>query len=456
MPQEAVLALQLLYDIWGFIAYLWPLWAFLVIISALKSGWLFWRNELYKKSSEYTMKIMEIQIPREVRKNPRGMEQALLAMHALRNVAGDLREKWWDGEVTRPYSFEMVSLGGRIRFFIRFFHKQRPLIESALLSYYQDLELTETEDYIEELPENMKEIYHMGYDLWGSEMVLKKEPAYPIRSYMEFEAMEDEAHHDPMSYFMEVLGKAKREEVVAIQFIIAPASPDWREEFEELVNKLRKSQEEQDKKKKFGTGVKYPGGPLPHFEVHKHEEEKVPFITLQRTPGETDVLEAVENNLSKPAFETLIRFVYLSPQPLFYDSYARRGIVGSFNQYGALHLNYFVQNYPVGTRTRLWQKPYIFPKIRCEYRKASLLHKFREREMPHEQWMGKLLFSNLLRWDFASRNVLLNAESMATLFHPPTFVVLTAPHIKRMESKKAGAPAGLPIYGDEKEIEKFQ
>ena len=76
--------------------------------------------------------------------------------------------------------------------------------------------------------------------------------------------------------------------------------------------------------------------------------------------------------------------------------------------------------------------------------------------MPHHTFMAKVVGSRLFQWDFASKEIVLNVESLATLFHPPTFRVLTAPHIQRIESKKTGPPAGLAIYGDEKEIEKFQ
>jgi hypothetical protein len=41
------------------------------------------------------------------------------------------------------------------------------------------------------------------------------------------------------------------------------------------------------------------------------------------------------------------------------------------------------------------------------------------------------------------------------MWHPPTYAILTGPHIQRIQSKKAGPPAGADIFGDEKEIEKF-
>ena len=76
--------------------------------------------------------------------------------------------------------------------------------------------------------------------------------------------------------------------------------------------------------------------------------------------------------------------------------------------------------------------------------------------MPHETFMGKAVTSYFFDWNTKSETYAMTSESVATLFHPPTFSVLTAPHMKRMESKKAGPPAGLAIFGGEKEIEKYQ
>ena len=70
--------------------------------------------------------------------------------------------------------------------------------------------------------------------------------------------------------------------------------------------------------------------------------------------------------------------------------------------------------------------------------------------------MGRLITSYVLNWNFASRRSSLNTEEVATLFHPPPVVALTAPHIRRVESRKTGPPAGLPIFGDEGDIERFR
>jgi hypothetical protein len=441
----------------AFLAAIWPVLAFAVLLPLFTSTWLYYRREKFKREAIKWM-LLELKIPREIRKSPRAMEQVLTSIHNLRNAPGDLREKWWDGEVTLWFSLEIVSFGGEVHFYIRFHRKYKDIVEAAFFSYYPDVEVIEVDDYVDRFPANIREMYSHGYDLWGGEMLLEKPEAYPIRTYPEFEAPEEEKQYDPIATFLEVLGKLKKEEMVGIQILIAPRDDaSWRDKWAPLVEKLRQSKSEKPQVS-VSSKTAFPGGPLPAFEVVKKESSEEPgfFKSFMRTPGETDVLKAVENNLSKPAFDTLIRFVYFSPQPLFYDSFPRRGLRAAFNQYGALDINSFKINYAVATRTRIWQWPHLFPKIRNEYRKQRILYNYRHRVIPPDTFMGRLLTSHLFNWNFSSKSFGMSTVCLATLYHLPTYLVVTAPHIKRIESRKAGPPAGLAIYGEENEIDKYQ
>jgi len=418
----------------------WWFWFFVILFPVFESLWLFWRQEIFKSSIKWT--LLEIKIPREVNKSPQAMEQVLRALHALRNSAGDIREKYWDGEVTVWFSFEIVRFGGEVRFFVRGQKKQRNLIEAAFFSYYPDIEIVEVEDYVNELPQSFLEMQDRNLEVWGTEMVLAREDAYPIKTYPNFreeEAIEEKkVPLDPISAFLEVLGKVKKGEFVGIQILAAPADPKWAENWRSILEKLQEPalMEVEEGSSEEGAGLRQ--------------------IPIARTPGQTDILEAVEQNLSKPAFDTLIRFIYYSPKEIFYDSFARRGLTGAFNQYSALNLNSFRANYPTQTRTQIWNWPHIFPVTRNVFRKQRLIYNYNRREVPPETWMGRFITSHLFHWNFASKRFQMNVEGLATLFHPPTSVVLTAPHIRRVESRKTGPPAGLAIFGEEGEIEKYK
>ena len=449
--------------IWELFTWTWWFWLFLILRGLAVSTWLFWRREWYKK---YDLKriIMEIRVPRETTKSPRAMEQVLASMHSMINEAGNLREKWWDGEVVRWFTLEMTSFGGEIHLYVTMYHKYRNLVEAAFYSYYPDVELEEVEDYTGRFPENIQEMYAQGYDMWGTEMVLAKESFYPIKTYEDFESPDEDKQYDPISAFLEVLSQVKPEQMVGIQIHITPVWPEqWRGKYEEKIKELKESAQKGGGKgggKSAKMKVSFEGGPLPIFEVEKMEEKKSDFDALKslsRSPGETETLRAVEENLSKQAFKTLVRFIYLSPVALYYDSFARRGLAGSFNQYGTTDMNFFIRNDLVSTKVDFWTWgiPRFFPAIRREYRKQRLLYNYCKRKKPLSNFMGRVITSHFFNWNFTSREFLMNTKCLASLFHPPTSMVLTAPHIRRMESRKAGPPAGLAIFGDEDELEKF-
>ncbi|MDP3975255.1 MAG: hypothetical protein Q8P88_03165, partial [Candidatus Jorgensenbacteria bacterium] len=324
----------------NFFLYAWPLILFSLLLPLLRSLWIFVRQYQFKEAIKWT--LLEIRIPREVKKSPQGMEQVLAAVHSLRNTAGDLREVYWDGEVTYWWSLEIVSFGGEIRFFIRTPKERAQLVRAAFFSYYSDIEIVEVEDYMQQFPQTMEEMYEKGMDMWGTEMLLAEEAAFPIKTYEDFENIAEEKQFDPISTFLEILGAIKKEETVGIHVLVAPAGADWREKFEDVVEELKAPQT-------FAVGVDEETGgrevPIQHSDTHK------------------EVLKAVEVNLSKPAFDTLLRFVYLSPKQGFSDTFPRRGLAGAFNQYSALNLNSFRANNKVATRTRIWNRPHVFPKI---------------------------------------------------------------------------------------------
>lgn len=425
-------------DVWAivlsilnFFVSTWWLWLLLILIPLFESIVVHWRQEEFKKSLKFI--LLELRIPREIKKSPQAMEQVLGVLHTLRNAPGDIKETYAEGEVTVWFSLEIVSFGGEIHFYVRAQKKQKNLVEAAFFSYYQDVEVVEVEDYASKLPKNLFDLYVEGKDIWGTEMVLSKEEAYPIKTYRYFENEAEEKQFDPISSFLEVLGKLKKGEVVAMQFLIAPASNSWKDKWIGFLEKLR-----EPSTTKIGVG-----------------EEGEREVAIARSPGEVDVLEAVETNLSKPAYDTLVRFIYISPKETYYETFARRGLVGAFAQYAALNLNSLSQNRIISTRTGLWYWPHIFSTERKEYRKQRILYNYIHREVPPERKIGKFIYMYPLNWNLASRRFKMNVECIATLFHPPTSVVLTAPHIKRVESKKGGPPAGLAIYGEDIDIERY-
>src|SRR6185369_8837079 len=100
--------------------------------------------------------------------------------------------------------------------------------------------------------------------------------------------------------------------------------------------------------------------------------------------------------------------------------------------------------------------PYIFPKIRRERRNQRLLFDFPHREVPPHTKMGRLVLGSIFQTYKHHKALHLSTRSLATMYHPPTAMVLTGPHIKRVDSRKGGPPSGMAIFGDESQIDKFK
>lgn len=438
----------------NFIAFTWWLWVFAFIVPLFRSLWLFYKQSQFKEAINWS--LLELRIPREVKRSAKAMEQVLAVLHGLRGAPGNFKEKYIDGQVANWFSLEIMSFGGEVHFYIRCPEKFKTLIQSPLFSYYPDVEVMDAEDYAETIPATTAEIYSRDQDFWGTELMLNKDGVYPIKTYPNFESDIEESSLDPIGTLIEVLGKMKSEEMAGIQLTIIPKGAEWRDSVISEIDKIREGESKKEEKKaKLKT--EFPGGyPLPAFVSSGAPKEGEMKPLKFPTPGTTDVLKAVESNLSKPAFDTLIRVAYLGPKAAFYDSFVRAGVITSFNQYATMNLNSFKPNAGTMTKASPYKWPFVFSKDRGEFRKQRFLYNFRRREIIEDNFIGKVLTSNLMDWNDKSQYSVLTTESLATLFHIPTQAVITAPHIKRVESRKVGPPAGMAIFGGENELERFE
>lgn len=424
-------ATNLLLLIRQFILYTWWFWLFFPLFKLFSELFLYWRQAKYKKAEMAAEKfsLLEIRIPRELDKSPKAMAQVFGSLHMLGNSAGNWREKYIDGQVPIWSSLEIVKTGGEMHFYVRVPKKNRHLVEVAFFSNYPDVEVIDVPDYMRVLPATTAELYAREMDIWGTEMKLGTEDAYPIKTYADFESGEKQS--DPIAVFLEVLGKLADEETACVQILIAPAAKDWAKKWEKVLDKLREL--------KFVDAG----------------DAKVP---LPATPGKNEIVAAVERKLTKSAFNTLIRICYLAPvtQMKAGSAFARGGIVGAFNQYASPKLNSFKANSETATRVDKWDWPHVRVDARLEHRKQRTLYNLRERVNPPESFTAAVMTSFIYDWNLDSKYFELSIDELATIFHPPASTVLTAPHIRRVESKKAGPPSGLPIFGEEEHLEKFK
>ncbi len=393
-------------------------WTFTPIVLFFILGHLWMTYIQLRYESGKTWALLEIKLPREVLKTPKAMEQVFSGLHGVYSEP-NLIDKYINGETMERFSLEVVGLNGVTHFHIRTNVKFRNLVEAQIYAQYPEAEIHEAEDYSEAIP---PDIPNKDYDLWGTELVLSKPDAYPIRTYFEFEDPKDERRIDPLASLTELLSKLEQGSQLWIQFIISPAPDTWHAEGQKLVSQLigRKETKQPGAFDDMGAslGVLFKGGE----EVPKQSERKGGDPASQMmflSPGQRTVIEAIEKNISKIGFHVTIRIVYLARHEVFTKANVA-GILGCFRQFNTLHLNGFKPS-----RSKTPGVDYLFKRTRNFARKRTLFQNFKKRKL-----------------DF--HPIILNTEELATIYHFPGKTEAPAPFMQRVEAKKGAPPSGLP------------
>lgn len=412
------------YNYWWFFTplMLWPIF---------QLAWVNYIQEKYLRSIEWN--LLEIKISKEIEKRPKTMEEFFSGIYSSHDVIIDtLYDVYLQGALDIWFSLEIVSIDGDVHFYIRTPIKSRAIVEAQIYAQYPDAEIKEVEDYVTDIPDD---IPSKDYEMWGTDMTLGREDAYPLKTYKEFEDSASGEFVDPVSNIIEGVSKLGKGEQIWMQILIRATGDEWKQEADNLVLDLigRKK-----KKKTFSNPLAFiiseiadigryiifgffsAVNPVEEGEKKETKEEESISLMLHLSPGEKDIVTAIDNSTKKVGFETDIRWVYLAKRDIF-DKPKGCGICFSyFAQFGSQDLNYLIPNSK--TKTSAY---YFLTEFRLAIRKRKLLRKYKRRE-------------------FDEKGYVLNIEELATIFHFPTIEV-KAPVAPRVEAKKGKPPAGLPI-----------
>ena len=396
--------------------------------------WIFWQAWTGYVRAHFMVNhppiLLEIKVPRDIAKSPKAMESILAGIHGTRRL-GNFVERYWDGWITGWFSLEIVGDETGVHFYIwgqKFFKR---MLEAQIYAQYPSAEIKEVEDYTKQLPDTFPED---EWKAWGSEFLLTKPDAYPIRTYEDFtledlSSKEEERKVDPLSSLVEFFGALGEGEKFWLQILVEPAGDDWKKEGEKLAAKLA-GRPAASKTSVFGylvdsvneTLALVFGLPSPAAPQKKEEQ----FLMFRLSPGETDVLKAVEKNIAKLGFNIGMRWLYLARHDKF-NYVAVPGIMGIFKQFASPALNGFKLNSNVTTSVDYW-----FEKTRVRLRAIRLYNAYRLRSCFHPPYKGR------------SKTFVLNTTELATIYHFPGLVV-GAPSFERIEAKRGAPPANLPV-----------
>lgn len=392
-----------------------------VILYLLFKVWRYWRQLAWAGTVKWS--YIAISVPAESVKDPKSMEQVITGIHSIERSRNWI-ERNIVGQFQLSVSLEIVGINGHVRFIIRMPADYREAIETLIYAYYPEAEIMQVEDYASFAPTNYPD---EEYEMYGTEAVLHKEDAYPIRTYLSFAEDIEKGFIDPVASLTEAMSSLGPGEQLWFQTIIRPRWDDkWKKDVLKLVDKLMKRPEEKGYanwfqkhviggwhgvEKNIDTSLGWPG-------VELEEEGNAPHFL---SPGEREVLAAIEASMAKIAFQVKMRFVYIAKKEAFNKAKATFPMFTYLRLFSTEDLNQLKPN------TKNWTSVEYFKKLRLPRRKRRMLKAFKSRDI-----------------DMLSKSYVFSTEEIATVYHFP-YESVKAPTLERAEAKKAEPPADLPL-----------
>lgn len=409
-PQQSVYNFELLI----FFAPIWmPIvlgyWAYVQWVAANRAAGI----------ARFRTILLELRMPRDTMKTPAAMEAVFSALHL-----GPGEATWWKRIVlgnTRPwYSFEIVSLGGRVHFYIWTRDAYRRAIESALYAQYPDMEVIEVEDY-----SRLIDPSHEPNNIVGFEYIKPKAQGYPIRTYVDFgldKPSKPEEQVDPLAQIIELLGSLGPHEQLWIQFVIRTHKGEkfnkkdgdgktytWKQEAREEIEDIRKKALQEAEYVDPATG------------------KVIKTKMINATPGTMDQIKGIERNISKLPFDVGIRALYTAPEEYY------QGIVGGYLV--SLFKPFHSESGAGLDVAPVWSNKYSeYP-----WEDPGGHHQAHAMHLMVEMWRRRAFFHPPYTGEW---NVM-STEELATLYHVPSSTVAT-PGLPRIQSATGGAPSNLP------------
>jgi hypothetical protein len=415
----------------NWIVFLSVIWVPIVLTPVMWACWVRYCHFQWHITRKYS--VLEIKLPVETTKSPAAME---LVLNALIQTGGEGTpyERHWQGK-TRPWaSLELCVIHGEVRFFIWCFDGQKNFLTANIYAQYPDVGIHEIEDYTTVVAMNRDK-----YDIWTCQYEFVKPDPYPIKTYVDYGLSDDpdeELKVDPLVSLIEILGTVNKEDQIWFQFIARAhkaesnifnkRQPDrWIEQAKEEIQKI-----------------------IDTASVER-EGELVPS-QAKMTTDKKDLIDALSRSIAKYPLDVGIRCVQVYPKGQ--RGHVRADVIkGAFRPFGSTNLNSIKPNDQ--DFNYYWQDPatyfpflQVFMKPRNARLGEHLFHSYRMRSYffypyqpgPHIPF---------LPWSSHSHPLpimVMNTEELATLYHFPGSTS-RAPALKRIPSKRAEAPANLPV-----------
>ena len=318
---------------------------------------LLWK---YRNREEHSLEtvLLQIAVPRDNEIKIDAAEQMFASLHSI--VHGDF---WSFLKPQEHLSFEIVARPEDIRFYVAMPKKLTDLVEKQIHGAYPGADIRQVDEY---------SIFSEKGKVAFAALCLSGADYQPLRSYRDLPT-------DPLSSISSVLAKMRPGEAAAIQILIQPAADKWRALGRSFISKTKKNEANPD---------------------------RASFSVDSKT------LEAIEQKVSKPGFNTVIRCVVSSETEEAAKMHLDN-LLTSFSQFSSDH-NHIM-------------------KVKMPFKQFFMMD-FIYRYFPI---MNVPLFRQFS---------VFNSDELASVYHLPNKSIETA-HIYWLNAKRAPAPSQIPMNG---------
>lgn len=397
--------------------------------------WHHYRTERFIMGMKWV--LLEILVPREVVKSPAAMELVFINAFYHQSIKS-FWEQYIIGAPVFWFSLEMVSIDGRVHFYVRTPSRLKNLVETQIYAQYPQAKVIEVEDYVFKIPQYTQT---GEWDIWGCEFTKLKEDFLPIRTYKGFgedmkTGIEEEYKIDPITPTIEYLGSVPKGQQVWIQIVIRENAKKYHS------HKTGKSANFVEGANEYIENIL-----APYTRVHKNEQVPGTFGKQVGLPKHLEpIIQSITDQLGLVHFDCGIRVLSLSnKKECTVDQFnnLRRDIRLLFRQYAQPFSNEFnrINGTIIGA---VWADPTGLGTTKL---KRRALNFYRLRTFFHPPIQYSYKYPVPLSFFFPTNNpqiFVLSVEELATIFHFPGMVSET-PSFKRIESKIAKPPSNLPI-----------
>ncbi len=356
--------------------------------------------------------LLELHLPQEIMKSPVSM-QAVLDGLWVKGGESTFIDRMWTGKVRLWYSFEMVSMEGRVHLYVWTRKAFRRLVERSFYAHYPDIEIVPVDDYALTFPFSLE-----SHNLYGSDYELGDSPGLPIKTFTDYSLestnAKEEQKTDPMTHLLEFLGSMGKGEYLWVQILARAHKPEDftygygynKSSYKDLARKaIAKIRESPEDAVVFADGGK--GKAL-------SDEQKQTIKSIQR------------NVQSSYPWDVGVRVLYIGEHEE-YDGTNVTGIMGMWQPFSSPGYNNLR---PAGRGQNSLDYPWQdYNDMRQNRMKLKAIDAYRLRSWFHAPYRFK--------------HFVITSAELATLFHLPGSVAKT-PTMQRIDSTRSSAPANLP------------